>query len=254
MQLPPEIRSRIWAMASTGWSYTTFNFEELYIKSVGLIDHWSISQVCYESRELLHTKTILLEGLGRFNFNRHVFFFRNFEDHGVMDLMGRYTDFFSHVQHVVINPEFGRLMKTFSFISNNCPSLQSLVVIVPWFVPPPPDQWFHDWSLWDDAPDTLDDSQAFTRSPTELDLGSLLHGLDPLGADNDANIKGYRSQLKQLVQQAEEDGEVFLPGDICYDILLSLRQLDRLQGIMAESTASPRIYLRDRASLKAPFA
>lgn len=254
MQLPPEIRSQIWAMASTGWSYTTFNHEEECIKSVGKIPHRIVSQACYESRQISHNQKTLVEGLGWFNFNQHVFFFRNFEDHGVMDLVGKYSDFFCHVHHVVINPEFDRLMNTIRFISDNCPSLQSLVVVVPWFVPPPPDQWFHDWRRWDEAPDTLDDSKAFMRSPTELDLGSLLHGLDPLGADNDANIEGYRSQLKQLLQQAEEDDEVFLPGDVCYDISLSLRQLDRLQGIMAESTASPRIYLRDRATLKAPFA
>jgi TRAP-type mannitol/chloroaromatic compound transport system permease small subunit len=59
------------------WSYTNFHREQNRIKISGKCHPKLISQVCREARWVMVRKATKVEGLGWFDFEWHLFFFRD---------------------------------------------------------------------------------------------------------------------------------------------------------------------------------
>ena len=250
-KLPPELRHYIWELALTGeWSVTTFCRSRKRIKVVGKITHRAISQTCHEARQVMSRTHTKVDGLGWFDFTRHLFFFRDTQSRrgSLMRQIEANYDLYPHIQHVVLNPRDNfHLFDTAYFIAVHCTSLRTVVLVGPWFVPTATDQyepetdWLAPYEDW---------SNVTARPSKELDLLPLLDAIEYRGSENDAWISWYRSRLDQAVRRLPTP----LPGHLVFIDNVSYRirgTLERMQVLFrSPKNLSPRLYLRTVAQMR----
>ncbi|KAI1097431.1 hypothetical protein F4804DRAFT_327669 [Jackrogersella minutella] len=218
-QLPPEIRQHIWLTALTQtWECTTFKRgkrgDKLRVRIVGKIN-LSVRRACHEARSVMKLALTKQEATwsttdyhgdlfrGWFNFDRHLFFFRDIDAN-----FGLMKDIFSsglltQMHHIVINPrDYWFLMETIRAIKLHCTSVRTLVVVAPWLdrtvVDIPPDiNPYEDWS------------PIFRESPTQLDLSQLLDDIDAKRPDNIYKHAWDQAKVQQTLEEFTNGSPLF---------------------------------------------
>ncbi|KAJ6000338.1 hypothetical protein N7481_000747 [Penicillium waksmanii] len=254
-RLPPEIRILIWEQAlAQQWSYTNFHRVKKRIKISGKCHQKQISRVCREARWAMERRATKVEGLGWFDFERHLFFFRDLESSRLLMLSLFVHVELHQIQHVLINPrDASELMHTMDFLSTHFRSIRTIVAVGPWFTPPDrtgpfdPDQDFictmdNDWS------------RVISKSPTEINLVPLLDAIQNGREDNKAHLAQYRSALSHDVDRLPDQ----LPPNLQLLDHCSWRYrtwLDKMHGYCQNSIAPhpPGLFLRTREELRNPF-
>lgn len=244
-RLPPELRLHTWNLALTSeWSCTNFHRVKRRIKISGKTHHRAISRACREARQAMEAKFTQVRGLGWFDFDRHLFFFRDVEaSRGLMKCILDRHDLIPHIRHVLINPRGQpELIDTIKLLIKTCTSIRTIVAVAPWSAPYRPGRFNLDQDLINPY-ETW--SRVICKSPTELDLASLLDAIKHRGKENDACIAQYRVQLSQDVDRLPD---VFPVGfqAIDHKSWRNRQTLDRLQNLCKESitSPSPKLFLR----------
>jgi hypothetical protein len=240
-KLPPEIRVAIWDVAAEqAWSLSTV---------AGNLNS-GVSQTCRESRVVAQCKCVRIESLGYINFERHIFIFRG-PNHEAADheLFLRRHNVFEQMQYICVHPA-GKwsLFEIARFVKLRCPSLKALIVIAPWPMPPPPEDVNEvldiaagdpgNWGNMSTLP-AEDWGAAFNRSPTEIDINSLLDALDQGPAANEARNAEYEALLHPTAQMLFVQNQ----WNLYLQILMTLRRL-RNEMKKISSERPPTIYLR----------
>jgi hypothetical protein len=240
-KLPPEIRVAIWDLAvEQTWSFSTV---------AGNLNS-GVSQSCGEGRVVAQRNCVWIESLGYINFKRHIFFFRGLspESADLESFLPRHN-VFAQMQYICVDPTSKRhLIHTVRFIKLHCPSLKALIVIAPWPMPPHPDDVNEvldiaagdpgNWGYTSVSSDE-DWGAAFDRSPTEMDIKSLLDALDRGHAANEARNAEYKALLHPTANM------LFVQNrwNVYIQILMTLRSLgEEMKEISSERP--PTIYLR----------
>ncbi|RJE18315.1 hypothetical protein PHISCL_09342 [Aspergillus sclerotialis] len=252
-KLPPEIRHYIWRMALTAqWSFTTFHRVNKSIKAVGKFHNRAVSQACHEARQIMHSTHTKVDGLGWFDFTRHLFFFRDIESSrgSLVQQIAYNYNLYPYIQHIVLNPRSqAHLMDAACFIADRCNLLRTIVIIGPWFIPTATDQYDPDEDWLDPYEDWSD---VTVKSLIELDLQPLLDAIEYRGSENDAWISWYLSRLDQAVRRLPTPlpEHLELDDNVSWRIQNTLEQLQLLFG--GSYNISPRLYLRTVAQMRSP--
>lgn len=248
--LPPELRLHIWHIAlTTSWSCTTLKpLRRYHYKSTGTNPHKPITQVCREYRGALKRTHTYIKDLGLFNFPKHLFFIRDLRYSPVSPrrLQARYS-LFSYIQHIVINPKSRTLMyETIEFLAKVATALRSIVIVAPWFLP-------EDTDLYDEYNDWIapyeDFGEAFVRSPSEVDLVSLINAIER-GENGGGcrlldglSVEEYKARLDRAVRRLPEplpDGLRFI--DNAY--WRTRGMLRTVEAAVGKFPTPPRLYLQ----------
>jgi hypothetical protein len=248
--LPPELRLRIWHIAlTTSWSCTTLKPLRRYrYKSVGTNPQKPITQVCHESREALTKTHTYIEELGRFNFPKHLFFIGDLRYSPALPrrLQTRYS-LFSYIQHIVINPKSRQLMyETVDFLAKVATALKSIVVVAPWFLP-------EDTDVYDPDKDWItpyeDFAEVFLRSPTEVDLVTMIDAIERGEDEGECrllyglSVDEYKARLDQAVRRLPDplpDGLQFM--DNAY--WRTRGMLRTVESAVRKFPKPPKLYLQ----------
>lgn len=249
-KLPPEIRHYIWRMALTAeWSFTAFSRVNRRLSVIGKVHHRAVSQACHEARQVMHLTHTKVDGLGWFDFSRHLFFFRNVHSGrgSLMPQVPENYNIYPYIQHIVLNPRsHTHLMDAAHFIASRCTSLRTVVIIGPWFVPTATDQYDpnEDWL------DPYEDWSDVTARLMELDLQPLLDAIEHRSSENDAWMSWYFSRLDQAVRRLPTPLPEHL--DLIDNVFWRIRStLEQLQLFFSRSyNVSPRLYLRTVAQMR----
>lgn len=197
-RFPPEIRQNIWRVAlAQCWSFTRLKRHDRRVKLVGKVNQ-AVAEACREARAVMRITHTKIDDLGWIDFARHLFFFRDAKfDRSLMQRVADRYDLLAHIQHIVLNPrDWPQLWHTFDIIKSCCSSLRSLVIVAPWFKPPPATATYEELDV---AP-YEDWSQVICHTPTEIDVVPLLEAIERGGAANAAWKAQYLAKLDQVVQ------------------------------------------------------
>ncbi|KAI9923711.1 hypothetical protein ASPWEDRAFT_187532 [Aspergillus wentii DTO 134E9] len=251
--LPPEIRHYIWHIALTSdWLSSRLERISKKIKLVGTPDRKSISQANHEAYQIMHRTHTVIDGLGWFDFSRHLLFVRDTQaDRSLLLQAAEQYDLLMHIRHIVLNASNQpMLLDTVAFLIKHCPKLQSLVLVGPWFVPSDTDQydpdtdWISPYEDW---------SWVFIKAPTEINLRPLFEDLEHGGSENSASIARYRSRLDKAIQR--------LPTPLPSHLRMidnphwrTRHTLDRVQYWIERPSSPPRLYLRTVEDICYPTA
>lgn len=246
-RFPPEIRLLVWEYAlALKWTCTNFHRVKQRIKTSGKNYHKEIGRVCREARQVMKNRLTEVERLGWFDFERHLFFFRDLEaSRGLMKYMFDHFDLKPFVQHILINPrDAAESYDTIKFVTENCNSICTIVIVAPWFTP-------YRTGPFDVTKDFIcsyeDWSRVICKSPTELNLEPLVNAIHFRARENDACLKRYRSRLSQDVARLPDQ----LPSHLRFldhESWRTRKRLNDLQALCASSIAPspPKIFLRTR--------
>lgn len=248
-ELPPELRHWVWEIAlAAEWSCIRFQRVRRRIR-IHRVQPYLARLSCREARSVLRLKFAQIAGLGWFNMDREIFFFRDVDsDRRLMKTIRSDYNLFAHIQHIGINARDQPLQcDTLRFIIENCPSLRTIVVVAPWFVPTA----FHlkEVSWWCPYEDR---SNVFTQSPGKLDIVPLFDAIENKGQENDVCLDEYLSKLALAVQTLPDP----LPADLRPLDNLWWRvktDLDRIQLAVKQIESNEvKIYLRTVNGMRFP--
>jgi hypothetical protein len=208
-RFPPEIRQTIWRFAlAQCWSFTGLQRRDRRVKLnrrvklVGVV-HRAVTQACREAHAVMRNMHTNIDALGWIDFSHHLFFFRDAKfDSSLMQRVAARHGLLAHIQHMVLNPRsWPQLWYTVDIMKSCCTSLCTLVIVAPWFKPPPADATYKEIDL---AP-YEDWSQLFCQTPTEINVVPLLEAIERRSAANAVWIAQYRAKLDQVVRRLPDN-------------------------------------------------
>lgn len=230
------------------WSCTKLCRANRRFKMIGKIAT-EIGCTSGEARALRRSLCVYEAGLDAWiDHSRHVFYFRDLAfDRGLIKGADERFGLLSRIRHMIINPrDWPRLWDIISLLATRCQSLETLVIVAPWFtIAEVLGAGFGmDYAPYEDW------GPIFDQSPNELNLRRLFRDIADGGVGNAMRNAQYLAQLEEACQLIPDTMDV--DEHVLGIILIALQKLE--DKVSKFTTTKPRLYLRSVAQLQPGYA